>query len=371
MRIVRTLLCTALLSALPAHAGAADSASAADAQAKAREELRQAQDELRALTRRIAELSAKVGGAGAEHAFAFRYLSEPDRAMIGIVLGYADNAVELAAVTPGGPAEKAGLRAGDRIVSINGKAVADAAKASGPVSAAIADEAAVDAARALIGELKAGDSVRIEYERGGKRDTVTVAAERRESWNWPLIAGDINERMAQVRGLREGTRIELPQVNSEQIQVIVEKSMDGARDAIDAAMKNPKVAEAMQNAEREMRRVMVFSGQAYDLRMAPVDAELGRYFGASEGVLVLGRGDNAPAELKSGDVLLSVGGTRVESSTDVMRALARAEPGSAVNVELLRDRQRQVVVLTVPERRHYDFVLPPPPPSPPVPPPTL
>ena len=108
---------------------------------------------------------------------------------------------------------------------------------------------------------------------------------------------------------------------------------------------------AMRDAMRESRRVMVFrNGDLFDLKLAPLNPELGRYVGSDEGVLVLDKAEGNLPQLKRGDVILSVGGERAGSTSDVVRALMRREAGENVNVEVMRDRKRQALVVVVPEK---------------------
>ncbi len=73
-------------------------------------------------------------------------------------------------VTPGGPADRAGLRAadsltgsgGDVIVAINGKVVADP-----------------DGLSSIIGDLKPGDKATLTYMRNGRRETTQVTLDER------------------------------------------------------------------------------------------------------------------------------------------------------------------------------------------------
>ena len=71
-------------------------------------------------------------------------------------------------------------------------------------------------------------------------------------------------------------------------------------------------------------------------RLVDLDADLGAYFGVDQGVLVL----NAPeyGALKSGDVLLSVGGEAVISARQARRAIAAAE--EPVAAEVMRQESR-------------------------------
>ena len=101
---------------------AAETPTAAD-QARLREDLRAAQQQLAEVSKRVAELSMEIGGDPARVQM-FRYLGNPDRAVIGVILGESNrDGVGIEGVTPGGPAEKAGLRAGDTISAVGGKPV--------------------------------------------------------------------------------------------------------------------------------------------------------------------------------------------------------------------------------------------------------
>jgi putative serine protease PepD len=84
------------------------------------------------------------------------------RAQIGVSVGEATNAdgstrVVLQAVTAGGPADLAGLKAGDTIIAIGGHQVTDA-----------------DSLIATVRSHTPGESVQVTYERGGSRQTATV-----------------------------------------------------------------------------------------------------------------------------------------------------------------------------------------------------
>jgi len=360
MRLQRMILSLAIAMAMPAYA--ADNTVTEDVNAATREmraELREARNELRALTRRIGELQRELGGSEG-HGMSFTYLSNPKRAMIGVVLDQRDDGVFIAAVTPGGPAEKAGVRAGDKLVSVGGKAVATApgARARTP-GEALALQADVERAREMIGELEPGQKVAMAVERDGKRQAIDVAAERRESWEWPLMMGDMGAlpALAPLPG-----HADMPNV-----RVIVERTPG------DGHGHGDSMAEEIRHDVMRERRVMIMRGGALsDLKLAPVNAELGRYFGTDTGVLVLDKSGSTLAGIRTGDVITSIGGQRVDSTTDAMRALADHDAGSTVNVEVIRDRKREVVAVEVPERDVMDFVIPVPPTAPaaPVPPAT-
>jgi putative serine protease PepD len=81
----------------------------------------------------------------------------PQHAYLGVSLTDASGGAGLGAVTPGGPADQAGLREGDVVTAIDGQAVEDADAAVGAVAAHAP-----------------GDSVKVTYERGGAARTATL-----------------------------------------------------------------------------------------------------------------------------------------------------------------------------------------------------
>ncbi len=87
--------------------------------------LDQARERLDAAAREVAELSMQMGGGGPEaRIFAFRS-DDRRRAILGLQLGQGGGAdsktgASVVAVSPGGPADAVGLKAGDVIVGIQG-----------------------------------------------------------------------------------------------------------------------------------------------------------------------------------------------------------------------------------------------------------
>ena len=76
-------------------------------------------------------------------------------------------------------------------------------------------------------------------------------------------------------------------------------------------------------------------------RLVDVDPDLGAYFGVDQGVLVL----NAPedGELRSGDVLLALGGEAVTSARQARRTIAHAE--APVAADIMRQNTRLKVTI--------------------------
>lgn len=344
--------------------------------AEAREELGELRTQIGELSRRMAELSMKLGDVG-PRAYAFRYLNEPDRALIGVVLG-ANARID--ALTPDGPAERAGLRSGDRITRINGEAL-DANDA----------RKALEAARKGLADLKDGEEVRIGYARDGEAGgEVRLKAQRREALNWPsLVAGadvDVDVDVDGAVVVDRQMRVDIDTTVRESMErareamatarLDAERARQAGRSGVDAeqARANANVAreqarQALRHAEiariDSLRHAMPWWG----ISLAPLNAELGRYFGSDSGVLVLSANADTLPDLKPGDVIRKVGGEAVARPEDALRALRDQPTGSTVPVDVLRERKALVLKVKVPEYKSIFSIgraapLPPDPPSP-------
>jgi serine protease Do len=99
-----------------------------------------------------------------------------ERGYLGVEIGPIDRDIQAAlgldsrngayvnSVTPGGPAERGGLQAGDIVTSLNGRAVTDSN----------------DLTR-RVGQTSPGDALRVEIVRDGRRQTITVRSGTRPS----------------------------------------------------------------------------------------------------------------------------------------------------------------------------------------------
>ena len=325
----------------------ADATQAAKAE-QARKELAELRVQMQELSRKMADLSSQLG-EGNPRSYAMRYLGSPDHALIGVVLGRDDKGVRLSGITPDGPAARAGLREGDVLTMIDQQSLA----ASKP-------NESLEKARTLLANLKDGQNVSIHYLRGSQTGVVTFAAERREAWNWPLLMNedpehpflpkDFNERVhAEVeRATREAERVS--ERDNKHMQAEVERA---TRDA----MKH------MPRDRELMRRAMPWWG----LNLAPLNADLGHYFGTDKGVLVIAADQESLPGIRAGDVITSIAGETIDRPEDALRALRDQASGKDVPIKILRDRKTLALNMKAPAFNSI-FDMRATPPTPPVPP---
>ena len=321
-------------------------------------ELDAARVELDKAAQRLAELHRKYGSAEGPIRIEKRVLRKP---VIGVLLA-PDSAsgVRIAGVTPDSAAAAGGLKSGDRITSIDGKSL----KAN--------DGAArVDEARELLASLDAKTAVKLGYERDGKARAVALTPKVGDrllvvpegasfDGNMKVFTRDNGE----IEVLVDRMRIEGGDAaRHARIAEVHARSAagDGARHAEWTAAIAPDVRTEIIRLGGDCKGddckfpVLAEAFRWNGLNLASVDAQLGRYFGASEGVLVLSTGKDLDG-LQAGDVLLKIGGKPVANPREAMEAL-RAQPAdSKVAVEYLRDRKQGTAQVSVPKA--IPFALP-------------
>lgn len=305
--------CACVVVLLAAPAWSAGTAAAADRAALERQ-LAEARVRLEQAARDVASLSRQLWGDDLPGVI--RMVQGPQRgAMIGVNIATEEaraEGVKVVGVSPGGPAESAGIRPDDVIVEVDGQTLV-----------AKGDRSAAAQLTSYLRGLEPGRTVRLDCLRAGQRRTFeirTVAAE-------PPLA-----RMLRERGwLPEGGMPPMP-------------------------------FEEFLGPERPLR----------SLELVPVTPQLGRYFGTEQGLLVV----RAPAEpafkLEEGDVLLSIEGRVPESPGHAFRILRSYQPGEDLRLQVLRMRKRVEVQVRMPETDPLQGGgrRPAPPPPPPRPPPS-
>jgi len=97
-----------------------------------------------------------------------------------------------------------------------------------------------------------------------------------------------------------------------------------------------------------------FSGAPLaNLELVKVNPGLAEYFGTSEGLLVVSAPEDSSLGLRSGDVILSIGGRRPTNPAHAMRILGTYEPNESVSFEVMRMKRRITVAGKMPERRGW------------------
>lgn len=211
-------------------------------------------------------------------------------------------------ITPGGPAEKAGLKVGDVITRFNGTALGGAEaendEDSGPGMKLI------DLARSL----DPGDSVQIEYRRGtDARKASLVAEDLGGSRTW---TGSME--MPEMRGYLED---------------MMPKMRMGGEGGFEFAFGSP------------------WGG----IELVKLNPDLGEYFGTKEGVLVVRAPEDSSLALKGGDVIIAIGDRKPSSPEQAMRILRSYDVGETVTLDVLRKRSHVNVTWKVPDHERTFF----------------
>jgi hypothetical protein len=225
-------------------------------------------------------------------------------------------------VMEGGPAEEAGLRAGDVITAIDGASLVASTGAGNEADFDLDRSVPVQRLLALTQELEPGESVEVEYVRDDRQQTTTVDVEDLAGrWGQEVTVRapewDVDRFRAQMRGLADGAR-------SYRLRVAPRSEMHFFGDSAP----------------------QVFSGgelYAGGLELAEVNPGLGEYFGTDEGVLVIEAGRGSRLGLEAGDVVLRIGSRSVTSPERFHRVLASYGDDEDIDFHILRDGSESVV----------------------------
>ncbi len=251
--------------------------------------LEEARDRLEEAAREIAKLSGQIAAD-----FTREIHIGHRRAMLGINIGPSDGeeGVEVQGVTPGGPADEAGIRAGDVLLSFNGEPLGTSG------------QPATRGLLRLMEEVESGDTVTLGYRRDGRENSAVVTVT------------DLQHGGVLAFGL-DGEELEL--------DFVVPEFDFGAM------LRDP------------------FYSSWGRMELVELTPGLGRYFGTDEGVLVVRAPDDATLQLHDGDVIVAIDGRRPSGPKHALRILRSYEGGETVTLEIMREQRPVTLKIEIPE----------------------
>jgi S1-C subfamily serine protease len=219
------------------------------------------------------------------------------------------------AVTPGGPADQAGIRAGDIITKLDGKPLV-----TGKAADADDDRRSLPGLRLieLAAKLEPNDTIPVEFHRGNETKTVSLVTGDEPNWFGFRMPG----ARAFAWEMRPGERMEM----------------------------EPFGMDPLDPMRMDLPRFEFFMTPLADLELAPLNPDLGQYFGTTEGVLVLSVPKSSPLGLKGGDVVLAIDGRKANTPSQVLRILRSYDRGESFKLDILRNRKRETITGKLPQQ---------------------
>lgn len=344
--------------------------------AKMNEELNNARRQLQETSREIARVNREIARARS-HAdrnstrIVYRASEKP---VIGVILGDVDDGgVKILGVSPDGPAERGGVKQGDVIIAVNGRKLT-------------AVEQSGDARKGLgsaLKDMKADEPVTISVVRDKRNLDLTVVPEVREPLAWqsitrfpsapPVLAvppvPPVPGLPADPEQVMTIESIVVPEIDTEamsaqigEMRAEIEKRV-ALREALGEAPAEStwqiEIDELSELGNLALQDADIWFGLplAQGLQLAEIDPGLGEYFKTDRGVLVLKAKTDNDLQLQSGDVILQVGDTAVNTPAEFMRALRGLDSGDELVMGIKRDRKERTLKTVMPERGS-SFYLP-------------
>ncbi len=269
-------------------------------QLEAGERLKEAQARLEQAAREVAELSLEMSAVEMPDMRIVQKMAvKSQRAMLGINIGRSgagEPGVAVAGVTPGGPADEAGIKVGDVLTRVDGRSLAEGGNSGN---------------KALLEHMKTvepGDDVEIELKRDGEIKTVNVATENFAPMVWAYGGDDVPD-----------------------FDVVVAPEVDY------------EISRHGLGSE--------FYSSWGRMELVTLTEALGDYFGTTEGLLVVRAPGDDRLGLRDGDVIIRIGDREPTGPGHAMRILRSYEPGETVAIEIMRKKKRQSLAVEIPDRR--------------------
>jgi len=272
------------------------------------ERLREAEERMEQAARQIAEITRER--LPQIEMFA-RRINKPSRPRIGITIdgkeeGDPVEGVAVQGVTPGSPADDAGLRAEDVITSVNGESLtADSSMAANKLLLEFMEG------------VEEGDTLELDYLRNGNVGSVELSP-RVMSMHAFKAPGEWKMHVEGIPGLSN---------------VVREFNFEGGFPWVSSGWGSMELVELNEG--------------------------LGKYFGTDSGLLVVSAPKSEEFELQDGDVIQTIDGREPSDVRHAMRILSSYQSGETLELGIMRDQKEQTIEIAVPADHRGSIFAPP------------
>jgi C-terminal processing protease CtpA/Prc len=271
----------------------------------------------------------------------------------GVVLGIAVRVsggerdtlgVLIESVEPGGPADRAGLREGERIAEVNGLSLRVSPEDVGRSESEAVVQRRLERS---LRDLEPGDAVTLRVFSGSRGRTVTIQTSRPSARRESRQDNEVSSLGGVLESLRE-TQARLGRLAASEGSSAFADTLGAVERELAEMQHRLREAEMLERRRppRRDERREATGGTLPGLRVTTITGELASYFGdRSEGGLLVLDADASWSPLRIGDVILRVEGSR--ASVESVREAIDSRRSTEVEV-LRRDR---IVTVTLDARR--------------------